>query len=257
MNTRKRFNLACLLLCGLFASGARAQDLQITELEFASWPQYCQARYVTVPPGSSSQWAQTYPQQIINASRKQLGAATFERVHHYCNGLVWIARSRFEPDRKTKLFYLEQAKGEVIFTYTGLPRDSPMIAPTYITLAQICSERGESACALDNLQKAIEVRPDDSAPYSALAVFYRKQKKLNLAKETLLQGDKAMEGKSAEIHYNLGLIYLELGEIDSALERAHAAYAMGYPLPGLKTRLEKIGKWTEPTAPAPGSSEPD
>ena len=51
------------------------------------------------------------------------------------------------------------------------------------------------------------------------------------------------EGKSAEIHYNLGLIYLELGDADRALEQAHAAYALGYPLPGLRNRLQRMGKW--------------
>src|SRR5687767_1793993 len=132
MIRRGRFGAA--LIAVLLGRAAFAQDLVITQAEFATWPEYCQARYVTVPPGSSSQWALTYPSTKINAAKQLLGPATFDRVHHYCNGLVWMARSRLQSDRPTKMFFLEEARDEVVFTYTGLPADSPMIGATFIAL---------------------------------------------------------------------------------------------------------------------------
>lgn len=51
---------------------------------------------------------------------------------------------------------------------------------------------------------------------------------------------------SAEAHYNMGLLQVELSRFDGALEHAHKAYALGYPLQGLKNRLKRAGKWREP-----------
>ncbi len=53
---------------------------------------------------------------------------------------------------------------------------------------------------------------------------------------------------SADAHYNLGLLYVQKADYEQALEHAHAAYARGYPLPGLRTKLEKAGHWSEPSA---------
>ena len=231
------------LILALSIGAARGQDIDIKPPEFASWPEYCQARYVTVPPGSSSQWALTYPQTKIAAARQMLGPPTFERVHHYCNGIVWLARAQREPNPKNKQFMLTQARNEVTFTYAGLPKESPLVAPTFFALGQICMENGDADCAVDYLQQAVKARPTDPSVYSALAVFHRRQKDLNKARDILLEGDKAVGGTSAEINYNLGLIYIELGNVDAAVVRAHRAYEQGYPLPGLRTKLQRMGKW--------------
>ena len=51
--------------------------------------------------------------------------------------------------------------------------------------------------------------------------------------------------ESANLYYNIGLIYLDLKQYDKSLENAHRAYKMGFPLPGLRDRLKKAGKWSE------------
>lgn len=237
--------LACIATI-LLGHTAVAQDLSLSRAEFATWPEYCQARYVTVPPGQYSEWAPTYPRAKIDAARRLLGPATFERVHHYCYGLVWFAQSKLIADPRQKQFALQKAEDEVIFTYGGLASDSPIIGPSLVLLGQICIERGQDECAVENLRKAIAADQTEPSAYSALAVFYRKQKKLELARDTLLEGDRAVGGASAEIHYNLGLIYLDLGNADAALASAQTAYRLGYPLPGLRNRLQRLGKWPSP-----------
>lgn len=54
----------------------------------------------------------------------------------------------------------------------------------------------------------------------------------------------AMAPNSAEIHYNIGLLYASLKDYDDALDHAHKAYDLGYPLPGLRNKLKRAGKWT-------------
>lgn len=50
-------------------------------------------------------------------------------------------------------------------------------------------------------------------------------------------------------HYNLGLIYADLGRFDEALSHAHRAYSAGFNLPGLKNRLVRAGKWRDASPP--------
>jgi hypothetical protein len=61
------------------------------------------------------------------------------------------------------------------------------------------------------------------------------------AKDVLLQGNAATEGKSTEIHYFLGLVLIDLHDYDEAQKHAIEAYALGHPLPGLKDKLAAAG----------------
>jgi tetratricopeptide (TPR) repeat protein len=52
-----------------------------------------------------------------------------------------------------------------------------------------------------------------------------------------------LNAESIEARYNLGLLYVTLGRLDEANTQAQIAYAGGYPLPGLRRKLEQAGKW--------------
>ena len=73
--------------------------------------------------------------------------------------------------------------------------------------------------------------------------------KTGRGKEALAHLDAAREiaPKDGNLHYNMGLAYAELGQHEKALESAHIAYGLGYPLPGLKNRLVRAGKWRDPS----------
>ncbi|MEQ8783492.1 MAG: hypothetical protein RIE06_27840 [Roseibium album] len=45
----------------------------------------------------------------------------------------------------------------------------------------------------------------------------------------------------AEAHYNLGLLYLSVGELESAKSHAKTAYDLQYPLTGLRDKLARAG----------------
>ena len=55
-------------------------------------------------------------------------------------------------------------------------------------------------------------------------------------------GNEATGGDSPEIHYFLGLAYLNLKDLDLASEHARRAYDLGYPLPGLRNKLAAAGR---------------
>ena len=60
--------------------------------------------------------------------------------------------------------------------------------------------------------------------------------------------DEAVElgVENSNLYYNMGLIYLDLKEYEKALNYAHQAYRLGFPLPGLRDRLRKAQKWRDP-----------
>jgi tetratricopeptide (TPR) repeat protein len=104
-------------------------------------------------------------------------------------------------------------------------------------------ELGDIEPAAQLLQDLIPDQPQNDVLYSATAVMLRRLGHLERAKAILLQGNEATQSSSAEICYNLGLVSLELGELDDAVAYAELAYEKGYPLPGLRMKLQKLGRF--------------
>jgi len=216
-----------------------------TDLEWAAWPPYCKARYVSIPFGEATKFAKQYPRGEAVAWEKTLGLGTFQAIHHYCAGIAWLSRARLEQDEKLRLFALSNAKEECAFTYDRSDPKSPVFPNISVAIAEATYRLGEHEEARAFLETAIKEQPDRSEPYTALALFYRSESRRDSALEILRQGDNATDGKSAEIKYNLGLISLEAGDVDSAVTYAARAYDLGYPLPGLRYKLEKLGRWPD------------
>lgn len=63
-----------------------------------------------------------------------------------------------------------------------------------------------------------------------------------------LDAASRMAPDQATIQYNLGLMYVKKKEYEKASAHAQKAYALGFPLPGLKNKLKAAGKWREPPA---------
>ena len=57
---------------------------------------------------------------------------------------------------------------------------------------------------------------------------------------------ETLEGLNGYTVFNLGLVYLDLGEHEAALRMAHRAMALGFTRPELKARLVAAGKWSDP-----------
>jgi len=60
--------------------------------------------------------------------------------------------------------------------------------------------------------------------------------------EVLLLQAITLQPNYVEAHYNLGLVYVALNQLASAQKHADIAYAAGYPLPGLKKKLARLGQ---------------
>jgi tetratricopeptide (TPR) repeat protein len=140
-------------------------------------------------------------------------------------------------------FLLQTALDEVSYTLRAADQQSIVYPDIVITLAWVNKEQGDLEGAIRNLQRAIDIQPTSAKAYTALAILYKRNKELAKAKEVLDKANEATQGESADVHYNLGLINLELGNVDAAVDNAREAYKLGYPLPWLKDKLKSMGRW--------------
>lgn len=106
--------------------------------------------------------------------------------------------------------------------------------------------------------RALRFRPDDTIARLIYAQFLAASARKPDAVRQLDQAIAAAKD-NAFSHYNIGLVYLEIGEPDKALAQAHRSIALGLDRPELKQRLQAINRWTDPppaAAPEGAASEP-
>jgi tetratricopeptide (TPR) repeat protein len=102
------------------------------------------------------------------------------------------------------------------------------------------------------LERGLRFRPDDTVVRQLYAQWLAKQGRRD---EALRQLGIAVEyaQDSALTHHNIGMIYLDLGESERALQQARKAAALGFDGNRLEDRLRRAGLWQdgpEPTAAA-------
>lgn len=90
--------------------------------------------------------------------------------------------------------------------------------------------------------RAIRFRPDDGNVRLVFGVALMKGGQIAQAIEQLNMADKLLP-RNANVHYNLGLAYFDTKDFDKSLEHAKLAYELGFPLPGLRQKLERAGHW--------------
>jgi tetratricopeptide (TPR) repeat protein len=92
--------------------------------------------------------------------------------------------------------------------------------------------------------RAIRFAPDDGAVRAIYASYLYGRGQVDVA---LAMYEKAysLDPLNPTINYNLGLTYAKQKQFDKSNLHAQRAYALGFPLPGLKNMLVAAGKWDD------------
>ncbi|MGH8501163.1 MAG: tetratricopeptide repeat protein [Gammaproteobacteria bacterium] len=93
-------------------------------------------------------------------------------------------------------------------------------------------------------QRALQFKPTDGVVHMLFGIYLYGNGDMQESLEELQQAVKIMPS-SAEAHYNLGLVSLAVKDHEAARKHAQEAYRLGYPLPGLRERLQELGVWEE------------
>jgi tetratricopeptide (TPR) repeat protein len=219
-----------------------------TAREWETWPQYCRVQYSYINRGQN-EYGDYYPDSAIAGWRSAIGEKTFTSMHHYCKAMIILDQIRLEKKPEARKYLISVAIEDASYTYVRAESQSMAYPAIAAVMGRAKFLNGDTDEAFDILKRAIDVQPLRFEAYASMAQLYREQHKLDMAIKIVNQANEANGGASAEVQYTLGLLNLEAGNIDAAVANARQAYAKEYPLPGLATRLEKLGRWPErPTA---------
>ncbi len=103
--------------------------------------------------------------------------------------------------------------------------------------------KGSRYSVLCYFDRAVRFKPNDPIVYTLFANHLQKLGKIKLAQQKLGVAEK-LDPENANIKYNLGLLYFKTKKYDIAMSYAKEAYGLGFPLPGLRNKLKRVGKWT-------------
>ena len=93
-------------------------------------------------------------------------------------------------------------------------------------------------------QRAIDFVPKDGAARALFGAYLLSLRRDADAIEQLQAALQVQPGNAAA-WYNLGLAKVRQKEWPAALEAAHKAYGLGFPLPGLRQQLKAAREWRE------------
>jgi tetratricopeptide (TPR) repeat protein len=90
--------------------------------------------------------------------------------------------------------------------------------------------------------RAIRWRPNDPNVYLVQGIYLQLKGDLDAALKAYKKSE-SLQPNSADLQYNLGLLYFERKQYNLAKVHAKRAYQLGYPLPGLRHKLTVVGHW--------------
>lgn len=90
--------------------------------------------------------------------------------------------------------------------------------------------------------RALRLKSDDPAVHLLYGIYLHKKHRYDEALKRYQESDR-LKTNNPEVYYNLGLLYADKKDYGKAADYAHKAYAKGYQLPGLRTRLKRAGHW--------------
>jgi hypothetical protein len=94
-------------------------------------------------------------------------------------------------------------------------------------------------------ERALQLTPSNPTVHMLYGIHMHRSKKYSDAIGKYKIAESFSKENSAELDYNIALSYFELKQFELANQYAASAYKKGYPLPGLKENLKKIGKWND------------
>lgn len=126
-------------------------------------------------------------------------------------------------------------------------RTSPNHPRALDLMVRLCATWKNPRCVLDDyFDKAIAINPRVSSTYVLKGIYQARFDRPKLAVESF-KAALEIEPDSVNAHYNLGLSYFDLKDYARSNEHAQKAYALGVPLPGLRNKLQAVGRW-DPSA---------
>ena len=90
--------------------------------------------------------------------------------------------------------------------------------------------------------RAVRFRPNDPTVHLLRGIYYHWLNQFDKAMEAYRQSE-TLYPKSADLKYNLGLLFIDRAEYETARKYAKEAYDLGHTQIGLREKLTQAGYW--------------
>ncbi|MDX1538468.1 tetratricopeptide repeat protein [Arsukibacterium sp.] len=177
---------------------------------------------------------------------------TRENTATYRGGLLYLVESRHFDDDVRNLVKGSTSvlPGDILFVLNSIP-NHPAALDSYSRYEYELkhSEIFRKKQAKQDLTyqadcfflRANQVFPNNAETLLVWAIHQFRNNRFNAAQQ-ILERAVAIAPTYVEAHYNLGLVYAELNNVEAAQKHATIAYDAGYPLMGLKNKIAKLKK---------------
>jgi tetratricopeptide (TPR) repeat protein len=150
--------------------------------------------------------------------------------YHLAPGQTKMARREY--------YYAQQEFEFILHYYPNHPKGLAL-------LSELCQKYGDKRCdaAADaRFDQAIKLNPQIGQTYLLYGIHLHRKRQLDEAVKAYRRAVE-LAPSSVSAHYNLGLAYVDLKQYDLANQHAQKSYQLGAYTPGLRNKLEKVGKW--------------
>jgi len=135
--------------------------------------------------------------------------------------------------------------GEINYVLKSFPNHYPaLVAMSKLSLREKTTRPNGAQFTIEcYFERAIRFKPGDAIVLMIYANYL--QKLGGRSDDAVEQYHEAvrLQPENANINYNIGLMYLKKKDYELAIVHAKKAYELGFPLPGLRNKLMKTGKW--------------
>ncbi|MFL6707134.1 MAG: tetratricopeptide repeat protein [Massilia sp.] len=133
--------------------------------------------------------------------------------------------------------------GDIDYTLRAYPNHARALATLTMlaartTAPQLPGAKFPTECYFE---RAVRYAPDDGTAYAAYSNYLNQQGKTARAVQ-MMEKAVQFDPENPTFNYNLGLLYVKMKKYDKAAAAADKAYALGFPLPGLRNQLAEVRK---------------
>ena len=229
------FVLFATLVFGTAAGPARA-GMQISGIEWANLSPLCKSQL------SMSIYASLVPPELrisreaaLEYSRQAPGG--LPGGHHFCAGLIHLSRAMHGAGSYAT------AISEMEYTQNQMETTEPLFSYVHSHLGTAYYRSGKRGAAMRLWALGMRVQPTHRECYLAMAEALLSEHKPQEALDVLLKFDEVKEVEYADVEHFIAQTYFDLKKYDEAKAHVEKAYALGYPVFGLREKLKRIGKY--------------
>lgn len=200
------------------------------------------------PIGHAPWVGETFEKLPCNGSRENFGPFDYLKRQQLTNELGIVERYHFslEVEQLIKGQTSASPLGDIAYTLRAWPNHHRALYSLVRHRISLWPKKYPARFlpAECYIQRAIKFSPQDATAYMLYGILLHRT---NHKDKALQQYEIAHEidPSNVQIKYNLGLLLIDFKKYPKAKQYALELYSRGFPLPGLKDKLKKVGQWNE------------